>query len=101
MNFSGVPELGLAQLDPMTIDILNVTQESPIVTIYANFENIDLTGLEKAKIYKISGFNNESNELEIRLKTPLASCVGPYKLTGSILLIPISGQGNIKLVFGK
>jgi Haemolymph juvenile hormone binding protein (JHBP) len=100
VKIKGIPELGLFQLDPMKIEVLNVTQETGPVSVFINFINLELLGLAKAKIYKISGFNKDSNSLEIRFKTPLAQCISPYKVSGKILIIPLSGEGNSKLVFG-
>lgn len=85
----------------MKVKTLNVTQDTGAIQIAANFQNLDLFGLSKAKVYHISGFNEGSNKLEIRFKTPVASCVSPYKASGKILIIPISGEGDSKLVFGK
>ena len=95
----GIPDLGLIQLDPMKVETLNVTQDSGPIKISARFENLNLLGLSKAKVYHISGFGENSEKLEIRFKTPLASCIGPYKASGRILIIPISGEGNSKLLF--
>lgn len=97
----GIPELGLVQLDPLKVETLNVTQDSGPITISARFEKLDLFGLSKAKVYHISGFNENSEKLEIRFKTPLASCISPYKASGRILIIPISGEGNSRLLFGR
>jgi hypothetical protein len=100
MKSTGIPALGLSQLDPMKVDQLNVTQDAGPITIAAQFKNLDLLGLSKAKVYHISGFSEGSKKVEIRFKTPLASCVSPYKVAGRILIIPINGEGNSKLIFG-
>lgn len=90
----------MSQLDSMKIDILNVAQETGPITLLANFKNLDLTGLGKAKVYLISGFDKDSDAIEIRFKTPLATCAAPYKISGTILYVPLAGEGNSKLNFG-
>lgn len=45
-------------------------------------------------IYKNSGFNEKLNgKYEIRLKGPRAELVGPYRVNGRILILPIQGDG--------
>lgn len=94
--------LGLPQIDPLKVEKIIVKQESGPVVITANFRNIDLSGLSKSRVYKVSGFtaSPENGKLEIRFKTPLASVVGPYKVNGRILGLPIGGEGIVKLNFG-
>jgi hypothetical protein len=101
-GFKGNAVLGLPQIDPMKVDRIDVSQDGGPVTIKANFRNLDLTGLSKAKIYKISGFDSPGKKkLEFQLRAPLASAVGPYKVKGQVLVLPIGGDGIIKLNFSK
>lgn len=76
-----------------------MVQESGPIAITANLRDIDLKGLSKATIYKVSGFsrNIDNQNVEIQFKTPLASAVGPYKVNGQILILPIGGEGVMKL----
>lgn len=99
----GNAELGLEQVDPLKVDNITVVQEAGPVTLKANFRDLDIRGLSKAVVYKVTGFNQEpgNSKLEIRLKTPLASAIGPYKADGKVLVIPIGGEGIIKLNFGE
>lgn len=99
----GNAELGLEQVDPLKVDNMTVVQEAGPVTLKAKFRDLDLRGLSKAVVYKVSGFDKEpgNSKLEIRLKTPLASAVGPYKVDGRVLVLPIGGEGIIKLNFGE
>lgn len=85
----------------MKIPNLSVVQENGPVTVNAKFVNLDLSGLSNAKVYKVSGFNENSNTVEIRFKTPKATCASPYKISGRILVFPVSGEGDSKLIFGE
>jgi hypothetical protein len=72
------------------------------VNIALYFSNIDMFGLSKAKVYKAAGFNrpSELDVVDIRFKTPSLMIVGPYKASGRILLLPLSGQGKSSMILG-
>lgn len=99
-NFHGIDELGLPSIDPLKIAKMDVVQggNGP-VQIDLKFRKVELLGLSKAKVYKISGFKKdpENNKLEMRFKTPLGTLVGPYVINGRMLILPIIGNGNVTL----
>lgn len=99
----GNADLGLPPTDPLKVDKITVKQELGPVSLNANFRDLDLRGLAKAQIYKISGFKKEpgKSKMEISFRTPFASAVGAYNVDGRILVLPIGGNGTIKLDFGK
>lgn len=82
---------------------MDLLQDSTAIALNANFRNLDMTGLSKAKVYNVSGFSRdaEQEKLAISFKTPLASFTGPYKVRGRILILPINGEGIIKLNFSE
>lgn len=63
------------------------------------FRNVELLGISKARVYRLTGFRNdpEGNKLEIDFKTPLGTVVGPYSIKGRMLILPIVGHGNVTL----
>lgn len=73
------------------------------VNIALYFNDIDLFGLSKAKVYKASGFNEISklNTIDIRFSTPQLMIVGPYKANGRILVLPIKGNGTSHIILGE
>lgn len=75
--------------------------QSP-VNIKLNFRNITFTGLSIAKVYKVSGFNEnpQGDKLDIRFKTPKITIAGPYKVLGKVLILPIQGDGTCNLTLG-
>lgn len=103
LQSKGNSGLGLTVIDPMIVETISIFQDAGPISINAQFRNVTLTGLSKAKVYKVSGFkkNPQGNILEIHFKTPLASAVGPYKMSGKILILPLDGEGNMKLNFGN
>lgn len=96
----GIPELGLQSFDPLKIDRMDIVQGGNVsVQIDLKFRNVQLVGLSKAKVYKISGFKKdpEGNKLEMSFKTPLGTLVGPYVIDGKLLILPIQGNGTVTL----
>ncbi|KAG5681944.1 hypothetical protein PVAND_011345 [Polypedilum vanderplanki] len=93
-------KLGLKSVDPLLIEKMDINQggNGP-VTIDLKFRNVYLHGLGKAEIYKVHGFQTDpdKNKLEMRLKTKLGTIKGPYQIKGQMLVLPISGTGNVTL----
>lgn len=104
MFLLGFHQLGLPSLDPLRIDQMELKQneESP-VNIELNFRNVTFSGLSKARIYKLSGFNKNphGNKIDIRLKSPRIELYGPYRANGRVLLLPIQGDGICNLTLGN
>lgn len=91
-------QAGTSQIDPIIIESIDLFQETGPVRINADFHNLVLSGLSKSTIYHVSGFATDN--LEIHFKAPLISIVGPYKVKGQVLVLPINGGGNARLKFG-
>lgn len=60
-----------------------------------------MAGLSKAKVYNISGFDKDSEKIEISFKTPLVSILNLYDAVGKVLIFSVTGQGNMKVSYGK
>lgn len=104
MLIEGFPRLGLPALDPLKIDKIDLDQdEKSPVNIKLNFKNIKLSGLSKAKVFKLSGLNRnpQGDKIEIRLKAPKLEIAGPYKANGKVLLLPIQGDGICNMTLGR
>lgn len=92
--------VGLNQIDPLLIKKMDIEQGgNASVTINLKFRNVNLIGLAKSEVYKITGFKEdpEKNKLEIKFKSPLGTIQGPYQINGKILVLPIQGKGNVTL----
>uniref|UniRef100_U5ETV6 Putative hemolymph juvenile hormone binding protein n=1 Tax=Corethrella appendiculata TaxID=1370023 RepID=U5ETV6_9DIPT len=87
--------LNLKSLDPLKIEKMDIVQggDSP-VNIVLNFTNVDFNGLRKAKVHSISGFVSNPKKMEVRLKAPVLSLIGNYKINGRVLILPIAGVGK-------
>lgn len=98
----GHPGLNLISTDPLHISEITLKQgsESP-VNIELNFKEIDLIGLTAHNVYGITGFNKDPiGDYVFKLKGPVLHLIGPYKISGRVLILPIQGEGasNITLV---
>lgn len=53
--------------------------------------------------YSSSGFTDdpETSPFEIRGLIPQLSFLGDYKITGSVLILPIVGEGRLNITMGK
>lgn len=101
VKITGDEELGIPSFDPLFIDKMDIAQNSANASVQLNFKfrRAKLLGLSKAKIIKFTGFKEDpdKNILEINFKTPIGSLVGKYDISGKILILPISGRGNVTL----
>lgn len=96
---SGSPDLALEPIDPFKIDAMTVDQSSGPVKILAQLTTFDILGFSGAKIYKLSGFENDL--IDLHMKMPFATLTGPYKINGNILILPVNGAGKMRLHFSK
>jgi hypothetical protein len=101
-KINGIPEIGLSSLDPLKIGAISfINSGNDKFNLVFNFTKAHLLGLNGAEVYKVDGFENPSSakNLEIRMKVPYLSLIGPYQVDGKILQIPIeaSADGNITL----
>ncbi|XP_070491872.1 protein takeout-like [Chironomus tepperi] len=90
-------ELGIPALDPLRIDQLSVIQDLNAVKVDAKIYDLDMTGISKAKLVKLSGIHNQ--EVELRFVIPSGGMYGPYKVKGKLLKLSIEGHGQLKLTF--
>lgn len=78
---------------------MKVEQASGPVNILADFKNVEIVGFSKAEIYEISGF--DKNLMTLKMKMPSATFKGPYSIDAYILILPVKGNGKIKMNFSK
>lgn len=86
-----------------------------------NFKETDLIGLQAHDFYSIKqvnclksvgnfinkielhrGFQKENQgAYEIKLKGPVIYLIGPYKISGRVLILPIQGEGKSNITLGN
>lgn len=79
-----------------------VLKQGGLIDIVLDFKNAFLNGFSAAKAYKATGFKSDPdrNKLDIRFKSPLMAVTGPYKIKGSVMFLPITGNGLSNLTLG-
>lgn len=91
-RYNGIPEIDLVPFDPLFAKKLLITQGAADRPIRLDLEvrDFQILGLKNGKFYKLSGFteNPEGNKLDLRIKIPLLTLVGPYTGNGKILIFP-------------
>lgn len=97
--FSGHPDLLFESIDPLKIDSMTVQQNSPAVNIFTKLTNFEIVGFSGAHIYQLDGFENDV--IDLKFKTDSATLLGPYKINGNILILPVNGAGKMKLHFSE
>lgn len=94
----GDPELGLISVDPLFVEHMVFTQNSNGVSLTATTKNINVRGISKAQISKLSFVNGK---MDMQFKSPLLTMEGQYKQDGKLLGIALHGEGTMKVNFGK
>ncbi|XP_058169536.1 protein takeout-like [Anopheles ziemanni] len=90
----GVPALGLASLDPLRIDAMDIVQGDGPVAIELNFKDVDISGFKDVIVKKAKGFTESPHVMEMNLLLPVTSLIGKYKINGKVLILPIQGEGH-------
>uniref|UniRef100_A0A0K8TVA7 Takeout Protein n=1 Tax=Epiphyas postvittana TaxID=65032 RepID=A0A0K8TVA7_EPIPO len=85
----GIPALGTEPLDVMHVDSIKVD----LAGLKLNMTNTDITGLRNAVIDKIR-VDMAKKQLLVVFHTDV-SLKGQYKASGRLLILPISGDGDV------
>ena len=98
----GYSGLNLNQIEPLMIPKM-VLKQGGLIDIVLDFKNVLLSGFASATAYKATGFKSDPdrNKLDIRLRTPSLAVNGPYDIKGSVIFLPITGNGLSNLTLGK
>uniref|UniRef100_A0A1B0CV07 Putative hemolymph juvenile hormone binding protein n=1 Tax=Lutzomyia longipalpis TaxID=7200 RepID=A0A1B0CV07_LUTLO len=92
----GIPAIKLLQFDPIDVPSMSIVQggNSP-VNIDLQFRNVKFFGLNTAVVHRVSGFGkNVDQRIELDLKAPQISLIGPYTINGRVLILPVQGKGD-------
>lgn len=114
--------INLIPIDPLHIPSILIKQgaESP-VNVELKFTDVDLTGLTshrftkmewvtaiskqellfKTRFSSFSGFTKEpAGKYVLKVSGPVLYLVGPYKISGRVLVLPIQGVGQSNITLG-
>lgn len=62
-----------------------------------NFKRAKFAGTSGATVISVKGFDQDPKRIEIVARYPVAVLSGPYKISGRVLVLPITGQGQANL----
>lgn len=100
---SGYAGINLISIDPLQIPEIQLNQgaESP-VNIKLKFSNVSMHGIQKFECSKVVGWQeNPEGKYELNFKGPVLSLLGPYSISGKVLLLPIQGVGDSNITLGR
>ncbi|XP_026733516.1 circadian clock-controlled protein-like [Trichoplusia ni] len=92
---AGIPEVGTEVLEPVHIDIIKIDLSGLKLTI----KDADIKGLKGTVLDKVS-FDTGKKELRVNFHAALV-LKGKYKAGGRLLILPISGDGDVTIKIKK
>ncbi|KAI8422678.1 hypothetical protein MSG28_006449 [Choristoneura fumiferana] len=88
----GLPEIGMAPLDPLNIPKIRILQGEGPVNVNAALDNVTVTGFGQTDVL-LSQVDAKTYDFYTRVRVPKMRIEGTYDLKGKILLIPLVGRG--------
>ncbi|KAF6202890.1 hypothetical protein GE061_003297 [Apolygus lucorum] len=96
---NGMPSVGVTPLDPLHVDRLMVDQSTGPVAVKLEFKNMDIKGLTGIDVKNVSSDLMHGHiKFQHYAKKPVI-IDADYTIKGSVLILPIQGNGKAKLVF--
>lgn len=100
----GNKEVNLPRIDPLYVEKANIIQDpSSSIAIKLTLRDAYVSGLTKAEVYKTVGFeeNPSKSKYEVHARVPRILIKSKYIVDGKVLILPITGNGDAVLSFGK
>lgn len=89
--------MGIPPFDPLSVEKLAIEQDgNSAVNVKLFFRDIAYEGFSKAKFLRIK---TTDSKLNFDVQVPIVSQTGQYKITGSVLILPITGNGLSNMTF--
>ncbi|KAJ3635306.1 hypothetical protein MTP99_008223 [Tenebrio molitor] len=86
-------ELNLPNIEPFTLPELSISGGSGTSVVTQTYKKSKISGLTKIKVDKLE-FDFANKMFEVAGVVPELEMMGPYKLDGKILLLPVQGEGD-------
>uniref|UniRef100_A0A2H1V876 SFRICE_000534 n=1 Tax=Spodoptera frugiperda TaxID=7108 RepID=A0A2H1V876_SPOFR len=86
---AGVPDMGIATMDPMHIDQVKTVQAG----LAMDFRNTIVKGLKNCKVLNLKRFPHRT-DLDLKCSVTME---GDYTLGGKLLIMPIEGSGKYRI----
>lgn len=89
-------------MDPLKIDKVDIQQggQGP-VNLMISFSSLNILGLSKAQLKSVTGLsrNFDGEKIDIKGHVPIMNMIGNSKLSGRVLVLPITGDGQANITF--
>lgn len=93
----GFPEIGALPLDPLQVtEIAVLSQGDGPVAVNSTLTDMLVRGLSKTTAV-LHRLNPKTNTLDTRLQIPRLRVDAKYKLSGRLLVLPLSGNGDVTI----
>ncbi|XP_014289106.1 protein takeout [Halyomorpha halys] len=93
----GIPEVNIPRFEPLFIEKIGITKGHGAVTLTGNFNNLYAHGPSNTTAVSCL-FDIENGRFNMGLNIPMITTESQYNLKGNILLLPLIGVGNAKLI---
>ncbi|GAB6024717.1 hypothetical protein CHUAL_009851 [Chamberlinius hualienensis] len=103
---TGIPELNIPPSDPMVLSTIDWNEKAPAMSIAAQLTNMKIYGASDS-ILTAAHIDPKSRTFTCNLTMPAAFMTSDFAVNGTVLLLPISGSGQMTLnvtdmkIFGK
>uniref|UniRef100_A0A1B0FP55 Uncharacterized protein n=1 Tax=Glossina morsitans morsitans TaxID=37546 RepID=A0A1B0FP55_GLOMM len=96
----GSPAFDLADLSRIfvpKVELENAAGHSSAVQLNLVFLNSTTSGLEKAKVVNVSGFDPDIKQIIVNLEVPFLKLEAEYEMDGKILFLTLKGKGHAEI----
>ncbi|XP_013141555.1 PREDICTED: uncharacterized protein LOC106105677 [Papilio polytes] len=91
----GVPSLNIPPIDPIKTDVFQIKLPS----IQLTYKNLTQNRFSKCEVQNVK-LNMDTLNLKFDLKCPSIELIGHYSVTGTLLSLPLEGQGPCRTITG-
>lgn len=92
-------------IDPLQLNKLEIVRDDSAGPISLNIDlfNVSISGYSKMKCNNLNGFSPNASEVQLKFfgSIPRMNIQGHYVATGSILILPIVGNGAANITLSK
>ncbi|XP_054270281.1 protein takeout-like [Macrosteles quadrilineatus] len=93
----GIPEVGIPRFEPLYIEKIFISKGHGAVTLAGNFDKLHAHGPSNSTTRAVR-LDVDKGRLDISLHIPVIRTESKYDLRGNILLLPIVGVGDARLL---
>uniref|UniRef100_A0A1B0CU11 Uncharacterized protein n=2 Tax=Lutzomyia longipalpis TaxID=7200 RepID=A0A1B0CU11_LUTLO len=92
----GVPEVGIEPFEPLRIPNVQISKGMGSLTLAGGFKDLLVRGPSNGTVRRAL-LNFDDKSLDFDLELPLLRINATYNLKGNVLLLPLVGNGDVKM----